>query len=631
MMMLNAMLLAVAAVGRFAQPNPDYRVSLDLPFKADLRRARGVTFDFRISDAKQCSHFSFYYKSGDGWYSGGFTPQASGKWTRIAVGRDRLRQEGEVSGWKHVEAVRVCGWRGGTSDVTMEVENLSVWDGEAEALSVAGLSFGRKHPQQRDGLAEYGSRGDGLLRSFGLKSALVDDVDLDAAILKGVKALFFPYNPAQEETLYPLLERFAAGGGRIFAAHTGDRRLIALAQRSGGGDLGRLWVEGDIPPENRERFRRLLRRSVPGFARDLDAGLAAERRREAVEREWMKAQASGPADEFRAFWCHSAKGLGRGYDWDRSIAFLKRHGFNTMLANLAWGGCAAYPSDRIAFRSDLEAGRDYFSECAAACRKHGVGFHVWKVCWSYRWGTPQTEVEKMRREGRFIRTLDGEELPELCPSHPDNLRHEIDTFVEIARKRPDGVHFDYVRYPDSKTCFCDGCRARFAAFLGRDVQGWPKTFRRDPAVAAAWRDFRCSNVTALVRGVAQEVRRAAPGVKLSAAVFEHFRVTPENLGQDWRRWSDEGLLDFICPMDYTDSTRQFARLLDEQFGINRRTMLYPGIGLSSTGAGVENRARRVAEQIAQVRAHGYRGFTVFNFDGAAVEALPKLSLGPTRR
>ena len=67
MMMLNAMLLAVAAVGRFAQPNPDYRVSLDLPFKADLRRARGVTFDFRISDAKQCSHFSFYYKSGDGW------------------------------------------------------------------------------------------------------------------------------------------------------------------------------------------------------------------------------------------------------------------------------------------------------------------------------------------------------------------------------------------------------------------------------------------------------------------------------------------------------------------------------------------------------------------------------------
>ena len=84
-------------------------------------------------------------------------------------------------------------------------------------------------------------------------------------------------------------------------------------------------------------------------------------------------------------------------------------------------------------------------------------------------------------------------------------------------------------------------------------------------------------------------------------------------------------------MDYTDSTRQFARLLDEQFGINRRTMLYPGIGLSSTGAGVENRARRVAEQIAQVRAHGYRGFTVCRVDGAAVGALPKLCLGPTRR
>ena len=66
-MMLSFALLAVTAVGHFAQANPDYRVTLDIPFKADLRRARGVTFDFRISDVKQCSQFSFYFKSGNGW------------------------------------------------------------------------------------------------------------------------------------------------------------------------------------------------------------------------------------------------------------------------------------------------------------------------------------------------------------------------------------------------------------------------------------------------------------------------------------------------------------------------------------------------------------------------------------
>ena len=629
-MMLSFALLAVTAVGHFAQANPDYRVSLDIPFKADLRRARGVTFDFRISDVKQCSQFSFYFKSGNGWYSAGFTPKATGGWERVEIGRDRLHQEGKVGGWKNVEAVRVSGGRTGTTDVTMDVENVAVWDGEADFLSVSGLSYGLKNPQHKDGLAEYGGRGNVLLRSFGLKSALVDDVDLDADLLKGVKALFFPYNPAQGESLYALLETFVAKGGKIFASHTGDQRLIKLAKKSGGFSFGQLWVAGDMPPENREKFRSLVRQALPGVSRELDAGLAAERRRDEEEIAWMKTQPTGPADEFRAFWCHSAKGLGRGHDWDSSVAFLKRHGFNTMIANLAWGGCVAYPSDRIAFRSDLEKGRDYFAECAAACRKHGVGFHVWKVCWSYKWGTPKEEVEKMRLAGRLVRTVNGQEEKELCPSHPDNIRHEIDTFVEIARKRPDGIHFDYVRYPDSRTCFCDGCRRRFEAAVGRKVDGWPQTFRQDPALAKAWREFRCSNVTALVRGVAEEVRRVAPGVKISAAVFEDFRSTPDTIGQDWKRWSDEGFVDFVCPMDYTDSGVRFARLMEHQAEINRKTPVYPGIGLSSTGAGVEGRARRVAEQIALVRQHGYRGFTVFNFDGSAIEVLPKLVLGPTR-
>lgn len=105
-MSVLAALLAVTAVGHFSQANPDYRVSLDLPFKADLRRARGVEFDFRISDATQCSQFSFYYKSGAGWYATGFTPEASGKWVHVTIGRDRLYQEGTVGGWKDIEAVR---------------------------------------------------------------------------------------------------------------------------------------------------------------------------------------------------------------------------------------------------------------------------------------------------------------------------------------------------------------------------------------------------------------------------------------------------------------------------------------------------------------------------------------------
>ena len=41
-----------------------------------------------------------------------------------------------------------------------------------------------------------------------------------------------------------------------------------------------------------------------------------------------------------------------------------------------------------------------------------------------------------------------------------------DAMCELARMGVDGIHFDYIRYPDSGHCFCSGCRARFEAFAG---------------------------------------------------------------------------------------------------------------------------------------------------------------------
>lgn len=332
--------------------------------------------------------------------------------------------------------------------------------------------------------------------------------------------------------------------------------------------------------------------------------------------------------EFRAFWCHSARGLGKGYDWDSSIAFLKRHGYNAILANLSWPGTAFYRSSVIPEYPGLATEGDQLEKCLAACRKHGVQCHVWKVFYNTGWAADTTAFcRQMESEGRTQVRTDREPGNKwLCPSHPKNMRQEADAMVELAKKGVDGVHFDYIRYPGDNGCYCSGCRSRFEKRIGRRVADWPKDLKGDGEIAVAWRKFRVDNITAVVRDVARRVRREAPGVKISAAVFQNPETTPDSLAQDWLTWCREGFVDFVCPMNYVDSAplqRASTRMqLEAVRGTGVR--VYPGIGLSVFKKdGCD--ARRLSEQIETVRAAGAPGFTVFNFDSRAELALPLIS------
>ena len=125
------------------------------------------------------------------------------------------------------------------------------------------------------------------------------------------------------------------------------------------------------------------------------------------------------------------------------------------------------------------------------------------------------------------------------------------------------------------------------------------------------------------------VRAEAPGVKISAAVFQNAETAPSNVGQDWPTWCQENLLDFVCPMDYEESPALFTGKLVPQKRLAGKVPIYPGIGLS-TWRNDGRDAVRLARQILAVRELGLDGFTVFNFDRRAEKVLPLLRLGVTR-
>ena len=348
---------------------------------------------------------------------------------------------------------------------------------------------------------------------------------------------------------------------------------------------------------------------------------AARKARELAAEAYCCCQTS-PAKEGRAIWNHSGAGVYPG-DWERTAKELASGGFNMVLPNMLWGGLAHYASDILPRSETFQKHGDQITQCVAACKKHGIEVHVWKVNFNLS-NAPKDFIAKLRQQGRTQVSSKGEPHDWLCPSHPENLQLERDAMVEVARKyEVDGVHFDYIRYPDGNHCYCPGCRERFEATSGTKVADWPADCfsgsRRDE-----YRRWRCQQITRLVEAVSREAKKIKPRIKISAAVFSDYPGCRESIAQDWLTWVQAGYLDFLCPMDYNTSDVAFANVVANQLKlVEGRIPLYPGIGAWRLGS-----ADRVVGQMVLARQLGSAGFTVFDLnEGLARSLMPAMALG----
>jgi uncharacterized lipoprotein YddW (UPF0748 family) len=334
--------------------------------------------------------------------------------------------------------------------------------------------------------------------------------------------------------------------------------------------------------------------------------------------------------EFRAFWCHSAFGV-QGVDWDEAIRRLAENGFTAILPNMLWGGVAFYESKVLPVAAQTATRGDQIRQCLAACRKYGLQMHVWKVDWNLGSSAPKEFVVKMRQAGRLQANSRGQEELWLCPSHPENQQLEIAAMVEVVRNYDvDGVHFDYIRYPDSDHCFCAGCQERFQRASGVTLTNWPESVRAEGPHHQQWLEWRRGNITTVVRSVSEQARALKPKIKLSAAVFRNWPGDRDSIGQDWKLWCDKGYLDFVCPMDYTPSNGHFGTMVSQQVEWAGRVPCYPGLGVSASSSRFG--ADRAIEQINIARRHQTHGFVIFNYGvKESAELLPLLGLGITAK
>ena len=337
-----------------------------------------------------------------------------------------------------------------------------------------------------------------------------------------------------------------------------------------------------------------------------------------------------PRKEARAVWDHSPTGPYPG-NWNRTCKELSDAGFNMIIPNMLWGGLAHYPSDVLPRSKTYKKYGDQIEQCLKAAHQHGMEVHVWKV--NHNLSTaPASFVKKMRDAGRTQVSFKGEPSDWLNPAHPENFQLEVDSMLEVVKKYPvDGIHFDYIRYPNNRHCYSDYSKKKFESDTGIKVKNWPSDCY-DGKLKSQYRDWRAAQITRLVETVQREARKLRPGIKISAAVFREYPDCREWVAQDWPLWAKRGYLDFICPMDYTDNDRQFKIWIeDQQKHLAGSISIYPGIGALSARTTLSS--DRVLGQVSVTRQLNTGGFTVFSLNPQTLSSIVpdfKLSAGKVK-
>jgi uncharacterized lipoprotein YddW (UPF0748 family) len=227
--------------------------------------------------------------------------------------------------------------------------------------------------------------------------------------------------------------------------------------------------------------------------------------------------------------------------------------------------------------------------------------------------------EYLGRLSRYVRAQPGEveglyvsPIPEAAAEYTVRVVQDI-----VTRYGIDGVHFDFVRYPNDEFDYSREALAEFRRYVSADLQP-AETRRYDARLAGEpliytqafpdrWRAFRRARMSALMRRLHDAVRAIRPSATISAAVIPDAADAAARRLQDWRTWVEAGFIDVICPMAYTTDGRLFATQIAAAREIVGGRPVWAGIGayrLSSS---------QIVENVQVARRLG-AGIVLFSYD-----------------
>ena len=262
----------------------------------------------------------------------------------------------------------------------------------------------------------------------------------------------------------------------------------------------------------------------------------------------------------------------------RQLDLLKEANFNTVLFQTRLRGDVIYPSIYETFTESLTGktgrnpGYDPLKFAIEECHKRGMEIHAWMVC------IPAGNDRQVRLLGKQSVV---KKKPTMCihfkrawyldPGNPETAKYLAAIAKEITMNYDiDGIHLDYIRYPENGENFPDGKTFRKYG-KGKNLTQW----RRD-------------NITSIVREIYNDVKIIKPWVKVSSAPVGKYNDTRRYSSKGWnaynavyqdtKLWMETGIHDAIFPMMYFRDNQFYPFALDWEENKHGRWVI-PGLGI----------------------------------------------------
>ncbi|MDH6311907.1 uncharacterized lipoprotein YddW (UPF0748 family) [Parabacteroides sp. PFB2-10] len=332
-----------------------------------------------------------------------------------------------------------------------------------------------------------------------------------------------------------------------------------------------------------------------------------------------------PRTEIRAVWLTTIYGL----DWPTCPATtpagakiqqeelihlldrLEEANFNTLFVQVRLRGDVIYPSiiepssKVFSGKYGQSPGYDPLQFAIEACHKRGMECHAWLV--TFPVGNDKTVGEQgarsvVKRYPKMVKRHRGEWY--LDPGVPETTDYLLSLVRELVSSYDiDGVHFDYIRYPDQAQTFPD--KVAYTVYgKGKSLAEW----RRD-------------NINRLVGRLYDEVKQLKPWVQVSSSPLGKYSsiermpnagwTAYETVFQDPKQWMDAGKHDMIVPMMYYQHDHFFP-FVDNWAEIAGERLFVSGLGAYRTDKEEANwTVSDITDQIDYSRYNGAEGSAFF--------------------
>lgn len=315
---------------------------------------------------------------------------------------------------------------------------------------------------------------------------------------------------------------------------------------------------------------------------------------------------------------------------DKSAIFDNLDGrFNHIFLQIFALGEAYYPSSYVPNKKKSDI---WLREFLDEAHRRNIKVSAWiNVLYSWGFAPKNNNNHPINRQpnwyvhdkdDRSIVDYSIEELKEigtegyyLAPANPQVQNYITDIAQEIiGRYDFDGIHFDYIRYPNSNFVYDISLRSKFMrnhyidpieltaeSEFGTRYGTWGCD-----DLAEQWREFVTSDLTVFMKDLSEILKSKRPGILVSAAVKPDYLSARYDYHQDWLIWLNAGYVDFVCLMAYGKYiTKNLNKILEVVHDPYRVTV---GLGLYVLSP------EEIGQQVDLVRARDFSGVVFFSYD-----------------